>query len=123
MDSYKRLEAITNDILTRLGVSEVSRGGELLRKAVFLTASGSRRHLSISTLSKSIAEPLGRRPQEIANSMRCAYETAYKKTAFSALSALCQNPAKKPKLSEFIAMTAEMVRFTSETAVLAYDND
>ena len=114
MTAENRLEAITNDILTRLGVSETTRGGKLLRTAVFLAASEQRRCISISALSETIAAPLGKKPQEIANSMRCAYEVAYKQTSFTALSALLQSPEKKPKLSEFIAMTAEMSRFASE---------
>lgn len=118
MNVDKRLEEITNNILTRLGVSEVSHGGLRLRTAVLLAASGQRRHLSISALSETIAAPLGKKPQEITNSMRCAYETAYKKTAFTALSSLCQNPVGKPKMSEFIAVTAEMVRYTFEMSVL-----
>lgn len=118
MNCNQRLEETTNDILTRLGVSEVSHGGMRLRNAVLLAASRQRCHLSVSALAETIAAPLGKKPQEIANSMRCAYETAYKKTAFAALSALCQNPAKKPKMSEFIAMTAEMVRYATEQSIL-----
>lgn len=116
--SEQRFAAITDDILTRLGVSEVSRGGKLLRSAVLIAAKEPMRRTTLSALSEIIAEPLGKKPQEISNSMRCAYEIAYIKTGFAPLSALCQNPAKKPKFSEFMAMTTEMVRYIAETEVL-----
>lgn len=101
-------ETKTMELLTALGVSEVSRGGCLLRHAVLIVASNPRHHYTVTELSELLAVP-NISPRKVANSMRCAYEQAYKKTSFALLAPLMQDPLQKPKLTEFIAMSAKII--------------
>lgn len=94
--------------LTELGVSETSRGGCLLRNAVLIVATNPRHHYTVTELSELLAAP-NISPRKIANSMRCAYEQAYRKTGFNTLAPLMQDPSQKPKLTEFIAMSAKII--------------